>query len=83
MNGFNKVIVAGNLTRDPELRYTSTGRAVARISLAVNRKWRDPESGESKEEREKEEVISIIGRWLPSYSVFPCILEQHQRTTNT
>ena len=50
MNGFNKVIVAGNLTRDPELRYTSTGRAVARISLAVNRKWRDPESGESKEE---------------------------------
>jgi len=49
MANFNKVIIAGNLTRDPELRYTPKGTAVARITLAVNRTWKS-ESGESKEE---------------------------------
>ena len=49
MANFNKVILAGNLTRDPELRYTPKGTAVARITLAVNRTWKG-ESGESKEE---------------------------------
>jgi len=36
MAGFNKVILMGNLTRDPELRYTPSGKAVAEISVAVN-----------------------------------------------
>lgn len=49
MNGFNKVIVAGNLTRDPELRYTPKGSAVAAFALAVNRSWKT-ETGEMKEE---------------------------------
>jgi single-strand DNA-binding protein len=49
MASFNKVILAGNLTRDPELRYTPKGSAVAGFSLAVNRTWKT-ESGESKEE---------------------------------
>ena len=49
MANFNKVILVGNLTRDPELRYTPKGTAVARITLAVNRTWKS-ESGESKEE---------------------------------
>ena len=49
MASFNKVILAGNLTRDPELRYTPKGSAVAKIGLAVNRTWKT-ESGESKEE---------------------------------
>ena len=49
MASFNKVILAGNLTRDPELRYTPKGTAVARIGLAVNRQWKS-ESGEQKEE---------------------------------
>jgi single-strand DNA-binding protein len=49
MASFNKVIIAGNLTRDPELRYTPKGTAVARITLAVNRTWKN-ESGENKEE---------------------------------
>ena len=49
MASFNKVILAGNLTRDPELRYTPKGTAVANFSLAVNRTWKS-ESGESKEE---------------------------------
>jgi single-strand DNA-binding protein len=49
MASFNKVILMGNLTRDPELRYTSKGTAIAKIALAVNRVWRT-ESGEQKEE---------------------------------
>src|SRR5678810_774584 len=50
MNGFNKVILAGNLTRDPELRYTPSGTAIARFGLAVNRKWKDSQTNEMKEE---------------------------------
>jgi single-strand DNA-binding protein len=50
MANFNKVILAGNLTRDPELRYTPKGTAVARITLAVNRTYTAGEGGEKKEE---------------------------------
>src|SRR5436190_8726403 len=49
MANFNKVILAGNLTRDPELRYTPKGTAIARIGLAINRTWKD-ETGATKEE---------------------------------
>jgi single-strand DNA-binding protein len=49
MASFNKVILVGNLTRDPELRYTPKGVAIAKLGLAVNRVWRN-EAGESKEE---------------------------------
>ncbi len=49
MASFNKVILVGNLTRDPELRYTPKGTAVAKIGLAVNRTWKS-ETGETKEE---------------------------------
>ena len=50
MASYNKVILIGNLTRDPELRYTPKGVAIARIGLAVNRNWRDANSGELREE---------------------------------
>ncbi len=40
MANYNKVILMGNLTRDPELRYTPAGKAVANFSIAVNRKFR-------------------------------------------
>ena len=49
MASFNKVILMGNLTRDPELRYTPKGTALAKLGLAVNRRWTS-ETGESKEE---------------------------------
>lgn len=48
MNGFNNVTIAGNLTRDPELRYTPKGTAVCKFGLAINRQWKD-ESGAKKE----------------------------------
>jgi single-strand DNA-binding protein len=50
MANFNKVILAGNLTRDPELRYTPKGTAVARITLAINRTYGGGDGGEKKEE---------------------------------
>ena len=49
MASFNKVILVGNLTRDPELRYTPKGTAIAKIGVAVNRVWTN-EAGEKKEE---------------------------------
>lgn len=49
MANFNKVILAGNLTRDPELRYTPQGTAIAEIGMAINRSWKTP-TGEAREE---------------------------------
>jgi single-strand DNA-binding protein len=49
MASFNKVILLGNLTRDPELRYTPKGMAVARLGMAVHRSYKS-ESGETREE---------------------------------
>lgn len=49
MANFNKVYLMGNLTRDPELRYTPKGTAVVKIGLAVNRKY-TLETGEAREE---------------------------------
>ena len=57
MANFNKVILAGNLTRDPELRYTPKGTAVAKFGIAVNRNW-TTESGEKKEERRAGSAIN-------------------------
>lgn len=49
MASFNSVQLIGNLTRDPEVRYTPKGAAVAEFSLAINRKYK-AESGEQREE---------------------------------
>jgi single-strand DNA-binding protein len=49
MANYNKVILMGNLTRDPELRYTNSQMAVCQIGLAVNRRYKDSTSGEWKE----------------------------------
>lgn len=46
----NTVTVIGNLTRDPELRFTPSGQAVASFGLAVNRRWQDRASGEWNEQ---------------------------------
>lgn len=50
MASFNKVILMGNLTRDPEVRYTTGGSAVCDISLAVSYNWTDRRTNERKEE---------------------------------
>ena len=43
------VTIVGNVTRDPELRYTPSGAALASFGVAVNRRWRDPQSNDWKE----------------------------------
>jgi single-strand DNA-binding protein len=46
----NTVTIVGNITRDPELRFTNTGQAVASFGLAVNRRWQNRQSGEWEED---------------------------------
>lgn len=83
MNGFNKVILAGNLTRDPELRYTPSGTAIAKFGLALNRKWKD-QSGELKEEVTFVDVdafgkqAELIGQYLKKGQ--PLLVEGRLRT---
>ena len=55
---FNKVILLGNLTRDPEVRFTPNGTAVCDIGLAVNRKWKN-QAGELQEEVTL--VVDVLG----------------------
>ncbi len=55
MANFNKVMLMGNLTRDPEVRYTPKGTAVAEIGLAVNRIY----SGENNEKREETTFVDV------------------------
>jgi single-strand DNA-binding protein len=50
MSSFNKVILMGNLTRDPELRFTQNNMAICKFGLAVNRRFKDGQTGEWKEE---------------------------------
>ena len=68
--GVNKVFLIGNLGRDPEVRYTQSGTAVANFTLATTDKWRDQSSGEPKERTEWHRVVvwgkqaEIAGEWL-------------------
>ncbi|HET7512729.1 MAG TPA: single-stranded DNA-binding protein, partial [Chthoniobacterales bacterium] len=55
MANFNKVMLMGNLTRDPEIRYTPKGTAVAEIGLAINRYF----SGESGDKREETTFVDV------------------------
>ncbi|MCA8994457.1 MAG: single-stranded DNA-binding protein [Planctomycetaceae bacterium] len=50
MASFNRVILVGNLTRDPEVKYTTGGTAVTELGLAVSRNWFDQKSNERREE---------------------------------
>jgi len=50
MASFNKVILVGNLTRDPQVKYTTGGTAVTEIGLAVSRQWTDKQTNTRKEE---------------------------------
>ena len=54
----NLVQLIGNLTRDPELRYTPQGTAVCTMSVATNRSWTSGEGGERQEETEYHRVVS-------------------------
>ena len=55
--GINKVILVGNLGRDPETRYMPSGGAVTNVSVATSKSWRDRDSGEQKERTEWHRVV--------------------------
>ena len=58
MAGVNKVILIGNLGRDPELRYTQSGQAVANFSIATSENWNDKSSGERVERTEWHRIVA-------------------------
>ena len=74
MANFNRVIVAGNLTRDPQLSYTPSNTPVCEFGMAINRKWRDRD-GNSKDEvcyvdliayaRQAEVINQYMGKGRP------------------
>ena len=58
MAGINKVIIIGRLGRDPEVRYTQDGTAVANFSVATSEEWRDKDSGEKRERTEWHRIVA-------------------------
>lgn len=56
-NGLNKVLIIGNLGSDPEIKYTSSGSAVANLSIATSERWKDRNTGEQKEQVEWHRVV--------------------------
>lgn len=70
MASINKVILVGNLGRDPEMRYSADGAAICNISIATTSRWKDKASGEQREETEWHRVVfynrlaEIAGKYL-------------------
>jgi len=68
--GINKVILVGNLGRDPEMRYTPSGSAVANLALATSESWKDKQTGENQERTEWHRIVmfnrlaEIAGEYL-------------------
>jgi single-strand DNA-binding protein len=68
--GINKVILVGNLGRDPETRYMPSGGAVTNVSIATSKGWKDKDSGEQKERTEWHRIVffnklaEIAGEYL-------------------
>jgi len=58
MAGVNKVILIGNLGKDPEIRYMADGTAVAKFSIATSETWKDKQTGEKKERTEWHRVTA-------------------------
>jgi len=68
--GVNKVILVGNLGRDPETRYLPSGGAVTNVSVATTKQWKDRQSGENRDRTEWHRVVffnrlaEIAGEYL-------------------
>ncbi|WP_424945903.1 single-stranded DNA-binding protein [Candidatus Spongiihabitans sp.] len=68
--GINKVILVGNLGKDPEIRYTPGGAAVANITLATSDSWKDKQTGEQQERTEWHRIVffnrlaEVVGEYL-------------------
>lgn len=68
--GVNKVILVGNLGRDPEIKYTASGAAIANVTIATTDSWNDRQTGEKVEKTEWHRVVAfqrlaeIMGEYL-------------------
>ncbi|WJW75018.1 single-stranded DNA-binding protein [Thiohalobacter sp. IOR34] len=68
--GINKVILVGNLGKDPEVRYMPSGGAVANVTIATSEQWKDKQTGEQRERTEWHNVVfyqrlaEIVGEYL-------------------
>ena len=68
--GINKVILVGHLGKDPEIRYSANGAAIANVSLATSESWKDRNTGEKQERTEWHRVVffsrlaEIVGEYL-------------------
>ena len=68
--GINKVILIGNLGKDPEVRYMPNGNAVANVTVATSESWKDKNTGETQERTEWHRVVffrrlaEIVGEYL-------------------
>ena len=68
--GVNKVILVGNLGKDPEMKYTASGAAIANITVATSESWNDKQTGEKVEKTEWHRVVffrrlaEIVGEYL-------------------
>ena len=68
--GVNKVILLGNLGKDPDIKYMPNGNAVANVTLATSETWKDKNSGEQQEKTEWHRVVffgklaEIVGQYL-------------------
>ena len=59
MGGLNKAMIIGRLGRDPEMRYTPDGVAIANFSIATSEEWKDKNTGEKKEKTEWHRIIAF------------------------
>ncbi|MGD8672145.1 MAG: single-stranded DNA-binding protein [Thiogranum sp.] len=68
--GINKVILVGNLGKDPEVRYMANGGAVCNVTLATSESWKDKQTGEQKDKTEWHNIVfyrrlaEIAGEYL-------------------
>ena len=68
--GVNKVILIGNLGKDPEIRYTAGGAAIANVTIATSESWKDKNTGENVEKTEWHRVVffnrlaEIVGEYV-------------------
>ena len=76
----NKVFLSGNLTRDPEVRYTQTGKAYARMGIAINRRYKEKESVDFFNLVSWEKTAEFCGRYLRKGSR---VLVEGQLRTNS
>lgn len=70
MASINKAIIIGNVGKDPEVKYTNAGRAIANLSIATSSSWKDKNTGEKKEETEWHRIVfydrlaEVVGEYV-------------------